>query len=166
MCVSHGQTISHSSHSSWCWNSGACFTFFWQQGPDTWTGCTASHGVWRYLVETPLGSKTTPFSIFSKLLTNWFVQNADTGCRYSWQNLSFPFILKFSTQKPQKPQKLYVTAWRHHLHINNLIFARSKLKSDQKSVKKLVCNLCMLLASPFILTRHHTGVGLVDHWGR
>ena len=113
--VPHAQTISRSSHTSWCWNSSARFTFFLHlpHGTSIWLHCLT------WVLASSRGNSSwhqrhSPFSRFSMLHAKRFLQNNDTEILHFWQTLSFPVVLKHSTQNPQKlwPHGVAISASR------------------------------------------------------
>lgn len=113
--VPHAQTISRSWHTSWCWNSSARFTFCLHlpHGTSSWL-----HRLTWFLASSRGNSswhqRHSPFSRFSMLHAKRFLQNDDTEILHFWQTLSFPVVLKHSTQNPQKlwPHGVAISASR------------------------------------------------------
>ena len=115
MRVPHAQTISRSSQTSWCWSSSALFTFLLHLPHDT---SSWSHRLTWFLASSRGNSfwhqRHCPFSKFSMLPAKRFLQNDDTGILHNWQALSLPWVLKHSTQNPQKlwPHGVAISASR------------------------------------------------------
>ena len=104
-----------SSQTSWCWSSSALFTFLLHlpHGTSSW-----AHRLTWVLASSRGNSswhqRHWPFSKFSMLPAKRFLQNDDTGILHSWQTLSLPWVLKHSTQNPQKlwPHGVAISASR------------------------------------------------------
>ena len=116
----HAKTISRSLHSCWCCNSSARFTSFLHRQHWHLQLVAAPHMAFSVIQGEFLLAPDTLLSQGSACYMQTGFAKPRNWMLHFWQ-LSLPVVWKHSTQNPQK----LVTAWCHHLCIENWIFLDS-----------------------------------------